>query len=534
MARGLTRRRFAQLAGAAAILGGRLPAFAQTGASSAKTLRLIPQNDLRVLDPIWTTSYSTRNHGYMVFDTLFALDADLQPRPQMVGAYDVSSDGLRYGFTLRDGLKFHDGEPVRAVDCVASLRRWMVRDGLGQSMADAIDEMAPQDDRSFTIRLKSPFPLLLEGLAKVSTLLPVIMPERLAATDPFQQVKEVIGSGPFKFVKDEFEPGHKVVYTKNTEYVPRSEPPSWAAGGKIVKVDRVEWIYIPDYATAAGALMAGEVDWWEQPPADYFPTLSADKNIQLVNANRLGQMTMLRFNQLLPPFDNVKMRQAVLAVTDQKDFMSSISADPENWSVCASFFTCGGPMASDAGSEALTGPRDFAKAKALVAEAGYKGEPIVLLHPTDTLSGNGPGLVAAELMQKLGLNVDVATMDFGELVTRRASKAPSDKGGWNAFATGWVGVENIDPSVNQGLRTNGANAWFGWPSDDKLEALRTAWMVAPSLGERQALAAEIQLRAFEVVPYVPLGKYVTNTALRRNLTGLIVAPPVLMWNIEKT
>jgi peptide/nickel transport system substrate-binding protein len=410
----------------------------------------------------------------------------------------------------------------------------MARDVVGQSLAAVTDEIAPQGDKGFTIRLRSAFPLLVDGLAKVSTLLPVIMPERLAKTDPYTQVTDIVGSGPFKFVKDEFEPGHKVVYVKNTDYVPRGETPSWASGGKVVKVDRVEWIYIPDNATAAAALSAGEVDWWEQPPADYFPTLSADKNIRLVTTNKLGQMTMLRFNQLYPPFDNVKMRQAVLAMTDQKVFMSTISSDPENWSVCASFFTCGGPMASDIGSDALTGPRDFDKARKLVAEAGYKGEKIVLLHATDTVSSDGPGLIAADLMQKLGLNVDIVTMDFGSLVTRRASKDPPDKGGWSVFATGWVGVDLIDPTANQGLRANGEKGWFGWPTDAKLEELRAQWLTAPTLEGRQTIAADIQRRAFEVVPYVPIGKYVTNTAVRRNLTGLIEAPPILMWNVEKT
>jgi peptide/nickel transport system substrate-binding protein len=531
MTRGLTRRRFAESAATFGALSLGLPAFAQGAAT--KVLKYIPQNDLRVLDPIWTTAYSTRNHGYMVFDTLFALDANMKAQPQMVGAYDITPDGLHYSFMLRDGLKFHDGEAVRATDCVASIKRWMARDVLGQSLAAVMDEIASQTDNGFAIRLKTPFPLLIDGLAKVSTLLPVIMPERLAQTDPYTQVTEMIGSGPFKFVKEEFEPGHQVVYARNTDYVSRSEAPSWASGGKVVKVDRVEWVYIPDNATAAAALSAGEVDWWESPPADYFPTLSGDKNIRLVNTNKLGQMTMLRFNQLHPPFDNLKIRQAVLAVTDQKVFMSSISGDAENWSVCASFFTCGGPMASDIGSDALTSPRDVDKAKKLVSEAGYKGEKIVLLHATDTLSSNGPGLIAADIMQKLGLNVDVVTMDFGSLVTRRASKDPPEKGGWSVFATGWVGVDQIDPATNQGLRANGEKGWFGWPTDSKLEELRAQWLTAPTLEARRAIAADIQRRAFEVVPYVPLGKYVTNTAVRTNITWLIEAPPILMWNIEK-
>jgi peptide/nickel transport system substrate-binding protein len=343
----------------------------------------------------------------------------------------------------------------------------------------------------------------------------------------------MIGSGPFRFVAEEFQPGHKVVYVKNADYIPRSEPPSWASGGKVVKVDRVEWISIPDHATVSAALAAGEVDWWEQPPADYFSVLSANPDIAVLNPNALGQMTMLRFNHLWPPFDNVKMRQAVLAVADQKEFMASVAGDPENWAVCPSFFTCGAPMASDAGSEALTGPRDFDKAKRLIAEAGYKGEKIVLLHASDTLSSNAPGLVAADLLRKLGLNVDLQTMDWGNLITRRASKEPPDKGGWNLFSTGWVGVDVVDPSANQALRADGATAWFGWPSDARIEELRAAWMVAPTLDERKTIAAQIQRRAFEVVPYVPIGKYATATAVRKSLTGVIAAPATLMWNVDK-
>jgi peptide/nickel transport system substrate-binding protein len=534
MVQGLTRRRFVQLAAAAGAAGHSIGVRAQSVAGGVKTLRMIPQNDLRVLDPIWTTSYATRNHGYMVYDTLFALNSDMQAQPQMVGAYDISLDKLLYSFALRDGLKFHDGEPVRGVDCIASLKRWMARDALGQPLAVVVEEMASKDDKSFTIRLKSPFPLLLEGLAKVSTILPVIMPERLAKTDPYQQVTEMIGSGPFKFVKGEFEPGHKVVYAKNTDYVPRNEPPSWASGGKVVKVDRVEWIQVPDAATASAALLSGEVDWWEAPPADYFPMLSGDPRVLLANINQLGQTTMLRFNHLHPPFDNVKMRQAILAVADQREFMTAVAGDPENWSICNSFFTCGAPMANEVGAEALTTPRDYEKAKKLIAEAGYKGEKIVLLHSTDTLSGNMTALVAADMFKKLGLNVDLQSMDFGTLVTRRASKEPPEKGGWNVFCTGWVGVDTLDPSTNQGLRSNGDKAWFGWPKDDKIEELRAQWLVAPTLEDRKALAAQIQARAFETIPYVPIGKYATNTALRRSLTGLITAPPILMWNIEKT
>src|SRR5271169_484824 len=528
MAHGMTRREFAIAAGAATLAFG---SKTQAEATSVKTLRFIAASDLRVLDPIWTTAYITRNHGYMVFDTLFALDSKFQPHPQMVGDYSISPDKLLYSFTLRDGLKFHDGQPVRGIDCVASLKRWMVRDSFGQTLSASVDGMTGGEDKSFSIRLKEPFPLLIDALAKVSSLVPFIMPERLAKTDPYQQITEMVGSGPFKFVKEEFEPGHKVVYIKNTDYVPRQEPPSWASGGKVVKVDRVEWLNIPDAMTKAAALNAGEADWWENPPLDIVPVLAANPDITVAPADPLPSSIMVKFNHLLPPFDNVKMRQAILAVADQADFLTALAGDSKNWELCPSFFTCGSPMANDAGSQALTGPRDFAKAKKLIAEAGYKGEKIVVLDAIDQPVAHSQALVVTDLMKKLDLAVELQAMDWGTLVTRRASMEPIDKGGWNIFATGWVGADLLDPAINPTLRTNGKKGHFGWPSDDKIEALRNEWLKATTFDERKKLAAAIQERAFEVVPYIPTGQWKPVTAYHKNLKGVIEAPAYLMWNV---
>src|SRR5437763_923020 len=296
-----TRRDFGKTAASAAIAASVLPSRGRAAPDDKKTLRFIAQSDLRVLDPIWTTAYITRNHGYMVFDTLFAIDAEFAPHPQMVGDYAISADKLTYNFKLRDGLGFHDGSPVRGADCVASIKRWMARDGLGQSLIKAVDEMKPDGDKGFTIKLKEPFPLLLDGLGKVSSLALFVMPERLANTDPFQQVTEMVGSGPFKFVKEEFEPGHRVVYVKNKDYVPRKEPPSWASGGKVVKVDRVEWLYIPDAMTKVAALNNGEADWWENPPLDVVPVLAANPDMTIAPSDPIGNTIMLRFKPLLAP-----------------------------------------------------------------------------------------------------------------------------------------------------------------------------------------------------------------------------------------
>jgi peptide/nickel transport system substrate-binding protein len=526
----MTRREFA--AGAAAASLGVRAAGAAAGAVETNTLRFIAQSDLRVLDPIWTTAYITRNHGYMVFDTLFALDDKFTARPQMVGDYTISPDKLVYRFTLRDGLKFHDGQRVRGSDCTASLERWMARDSLGQTLAAEIAELEGSDGKSFAIRLKSPFPLLINALAKISSLVPFIMPERLAKTDPFEQVTEMVGSGPFKFVKSEFRPGNRVLYVRNADYVPRREPANWASGGKVAKVDRIEWLYIPDHTTAAAALNRGEVDWWENPPLDLVPALGPD--VTVADADPLGSPQMLRFNHLHPPFDNVKMRQAVLAVTNQSDFMTAIAGDQKNWRLCPSYFTCGTPMANHAGSQALTGARDFAGAERLVAEAGYKGEKVVVMDATDVPGPHEQALVVADLMKQIGLTVEIQAMDWGQLVTRRASRKPIAEGGWNVFGTGWIGADMLDPILNQPLRCNGRAAWFGWPSDDAIEALRREWIEASDRKHRQAIAARIQARAFEVVPYIPTGQFTPKTAYRKTLTGVIPAPVILMWNVAKT
>ncbi len=516
---------------AAGLLAASLLAPAAHAQSSGKTIRFIPEADLRSLDPIWTTAYITRNHGYMVYDTLFALDEHFKPQPQMVDTWKVSDDKLTYTFTLRDKLKFHDGQPVRSADCIASLERWMKRDVLGQAMAAAVGEMKAENDKTFSIVLKKPFPLLLEAIGKLSSNVPFIMPERIAKTDANTQITDATGSGPFKFVKEEWVPGNKAVYVKNPDYVPRKEPPSWAAGGKVVKVDRVEWVYIPDSATAAAAINAGEVDWWQQLPPDLVPLLQKNKDVVVANVDPLGSIGIMRFNHLLPPFNNEKMRQALLYVVNQQDVMTVLAGDPKNWKTCYSYYTCGTPMATEA--DALKGKRDPAKAKALIKEAGYKGERIVMMTATDQPIVNSQAQVIAEELRGVGLNVDLQAMDWGTLITRRASKEPIDKGGWNIFFTWFIGPDLANPALSIPLRANGAKAWFGWPTDEKLEALRTQWFEAPDLAAQQKVAAEVQEEAFKEVPYIPTGQFVIPTAYRKNLKGVIVAPVVFLWNVEK-
>ncbi|MEQ1806332.1 MAG: ABC transporter substrate-binding protein, partial [Burkholderiaceae bacterium] len=413
-----------------------------------KVLKFIPQADLRILDPIATTAYITRNHGYMVYDTLFAMDAKFQVTPQMVDKFEISTDKLTYTFSLRDSLKFHDGAPVRSADCIASIERWAKRDALGQKLAEATEAWSAVNDKTFKLKLKKAFPLTLEALAKPSSNVPFIMPERIAKTDPFKNIDDPTGSGPFKMLKAEWVPGNKVVYVKNTDYVPRKEPASWASGGKVVKVDRVEWIYIPDSATAAAALNAGEADWWEQMPPDLIPLLSKNKEITVKNIDPLGSMGMIRFNFLHPPFNNVKLRQALLYAVNQPDYVVAIAGDPKNGNPCYSYFTCGTPLASEVGAEPLKGKRDMDKARQLIKESGYKGEKIVIIDATDQPIVHAQSLLTLDMLKKLGLNAEVQAGDWGTLITRRAVKEPTEKGGWSIFHTWLVGPDMLNPAVD--------------------------------------------------------------------------------------
>jgi peptide/nickel transport system substrate-binding protein len=516
-----------------ALLAFLVPALA-SAEPAQKTLRFIPQADLRSIDPIWTTAYVTRNFGYLVFDTLFALDQNLKPQPQMVEHWKVSDDQLSWHFTLRDALKWHDGQPVRAADCVASIKRWGARDSFGQKLMDAVASITADDDKSFTIALKTPFPLMLNALGKLSSNVPFMMPESLANTDPFKQIPAAIGSGPFKFVAAEWEPGHKAVFVRNPDYVPRSEPPSYAAGGKVAKVDRVEWLYIPDTATAAAALNSGEADWYEQPPHDLLQLFAKNPDVVVKTVDPLGNIGVLRFNQIHPPFDNPKMREAVLNLVNQKDYMEAVAGDEKYWKTCVAIFVCGTPFATEAGADELLHAPNLSRAKDLVAAAGYKGEEIVLLDATDQPAVHAQALVTNETLTRAGLKVRLDANDWGTLITRRASKEPDDKGGWDLFHTWTAAPDMLSPALNAALRGNGDKAWFGWPNDPKLEALIDEWFKAADFEGQKELATAIQVEAYShEIPYVPTGLFQSPTAYRKNLDGIIISPVVFLWNVEK-
>jgi peptide/nickel transport system substrate-binding protein len=521
------RRAF--LAGAAATAAVVTTAPRARAQKKGGTLRFVPHADLKVLDPIWTTGYITRNHGYMIFDTLFAMDAHLRVQPQMVDRYTASPNRMKWTFTLRDGLKFHDGQPVTAEDCVVSLKRWGARDPLGRLLMSSTGRLAAMDRKTFALDLEQPFGLVLEALGKPSSNVPFIMPARLASTDPNEQVKEMVGSGPYRFAAGEWQPGNKVVYLASADYVPRPEPPSGAAGGKRALVDRVEWRYIPDAATASAALEAGEVDYWENIPLDFAPRLEKNPAVTIFVTDPRGSQGWLRPNHLQPPFNNKKARQALLHMVDQKTYLEAVIGHARYYKTCPAIFMCGGtPFETAAGA-----PRqDLEKARTLLKESGYDGRPIVVLDPTDSPYAHAPALVTAELLRKIGANAEIAAMDWSTMLARRANKQPVGQGGWNIFHTWSTSLDVLTPPVHAAIGGAGDKAWFGWPTNEAMEKLRGDFVRQTDPARQKQLAEQIQLMAYDEVPYVSWGQFLVPNAFRKNVQGAVQFGATVLWNIS--
>jgi peptide/nickel transport system substrate-binding protein len=471
----------------------------------------------------------------MVYDTLIATDANFKIQPQMAD-WKVSDDKLTYTFTLRDGLKWHDGAPVTAEDCVASLKRWGKNDGMGQKLMDFTAGIEAPDAKTIVLKLKEPYGLVLETIGKPSSLVPFMMPKRLAETPPGQQIKEQIGSGPFKFVAAEFQPGVKAVYEKNKDYVPRKEPASWTAGGKIVKVDRVEWITMADAQTAVNALQSGDIDFMENPSWDILPVLAANPDLRVEDLNKFGFQTVGRMNFLYPPFDNLKVRRAALMALNQKDVLDGLVGNPKYYRICGAIFICDTPLATDVGSETLVKGNGMAEAKKLLAASGYDGTPIVIMAPGDVVTLKAQPIVAAQLLREAGFKVDVQATDWQTVVTRRASQKPPSEGGWNMFFTNFTSADVANPVAHFPITAKGKNgSWFGWPDDPKEEALRDAFVRASSPDEQKKIAADIQQEVYDQVIYIPLGQYLAPSAWRKSLSGVLDGPATpVFWNIDKS
>ena len=531
----MERRSLLKLAAAGGLMSGLGGLSAPAVAQGSKVLRFVPQANLANFDPIWGTQYVVRNASVMVWDQLYGVNAQLEPQRQMVESESLSDDKLTYTFTLRPGLKWHDGEPVLAKDCVASLSRWAVRDPMGQMVRAIQNELVAVDDRTFRWSLKQPYPKLIMALSKPGTPCPLMMPERIAKTDPFQQITEFVGSGPFRFVRNEWVPGARAVFERFADYVPRSEPADWTSGGKRVMVDRVEWVVMPDPATAAAAIQSGEVDWWENPIADLLPILQRNRNINLDIADPLGNVGAFRMNHLHAPFNDPRARRAVMMALSQEDYMRALVGDNTDlWKTMPSFFTPGTSLYTEVGGDLLKGKRDYDGAKKLLAEAGYKGEPITLLVAQDQPITKAFGDVSADLLKRIGMNVDFVATDWGTVGSRRAVKAPPSQGGWHIFHTWHAGADCTNPAAYSAMRANGEQAWFGWPTNKGVEAARDKWFAAADPAGEQAAVDEMNRLAMQDAMWVPTGFFMSYQAWRKNVSGVVKAPIPFFWNVTKS
>src|SRR5882757_8043411 len=502
--------------------------------AAGKTISAVMHADLRAPGAP-STAYITRDHGYMVYDTLLAMDSNFKIQPQMA-EFKVSDDKLTYTFTLRDGLKWHDGAPVTAEDCVASLKRWGKADGMGQKLMDFTASIEASDAKTITLKLKEPYSLVLESIGKPSSLVPFMMPKRMAEAPTDKPLPELIGSGPFKFLPAEFQAGVKAVFEKNKDYVPRKEQPSWTTGGKVVKVDRVEWITMADAQTAVNALQSGDIDFLEVPSYDILPVLATNKDIKVETPNKLGFQTVGRMNFLLPPFDNVKVRRAALMAMNQKDVLDALIGNPDYFKICGAYFMCGTPLATEVGSESLVKGNGMAEAKKLLAESGYDGTPIVIMAPGDVVTLKAQPIVVAQQLRDAGFKVDVQATDWQTVVTRRASQKSPKEGGWNMFFTNWAAADVVNPVASLPTSGKGKNGgWFGWPEDAKLESMRDAYARSTSPEEQKKIAADIQAHVLDQVIYIPLGQYLAPSVWRKSLSGVLDGPATpIFWNIDKS
>jgi peptide/nickel transport system substrate-binding protein len=528
----LSRRQVVRGA-AAAVTATTLGAPAVHAQKDRQTLRFVAEADLKVLDPVWTTAYITRNHAYLVYDTLFGTDENLQIKPQMVDRTTVSADGMRYTFTLRDGLRWHDGQPVLSEDCVESLKRWGKKDRFGQLLMAHTGKIAPVDKKTFTLELAERFGPVLEALGRTGGNVPFMMPARIASTPPEEQIKEIVGSGPFKFARDEWQPGEQVVYLRNPDYVPRDDPPSGSSGGKYVHLDKVIWQYIPDPWGAADGLAAGEVDWWQEPPLDFAPKIEQNPDLQTFLIDPLGGQGWLRPNWLHPPFNNKMARQALLHMMDQVTYLAYAIGQSEYYRPCYSVFACGGPYATKTGAEPII-EHDLTKARQLVQESGYDGQPIVVLQVTDRPIFNAAAVVTRQRLESIGFKVILKGMDWSTYLVARARKDPPHKGGWNLLHTWFQASDVVNPAVHFALSGAGAQAWYGWPDIPLIEKLTTDWVRETDQAKRKQFAEEIQKVALTEIPYVPWGEWVQPTAFRKNVRGILKFGAPIFWNVRVT
>lgn len=523
-------RRWARVA--VAVLGLAGPGL--VAGARAATLEVAAQTDLSSLDPQGPAATQTYVHGMLVYDTLFAQTEKLATRPQIVGVHEVSADRLVHRITLRPGLLFHDGSPVRTRDVIASLKRWMGLDIVGRTMAADLEALEAVDDQSFVIRMKRPFPVE-QALANSGSGIAAILREQEAIAGAFGRTTPVIGSGPFRFLAEEWLPGARMAYAKHEGYVPRAEPPDGLAGGKVPKLDRIVFRVMPDASTKSSAIQTGEIDFIDSLPFDQAEVLAKRPGLVVGRLSDTFNPFFLRPNSLYPPFDNAKARQALMLAVSQRDYMDVSFVRPEWGQTCLSFFVCGSPNGVTTGSEPFA-KQDLARARALLKESGYKGEKVILLNSHETLFVGLAGDYAAQNLREIGLNIEVAESDWGTFLTRRNNKAEPAKGGWNLFITSVSGSGIYSPLSNSiGDTTCGGRNFAGWACDDTAAQLRDDWIHAPNETRQREVLEALSRRLWEVMPTVVLGQRAQLYAWRSNISGF-VRPPSLVtvfWNIEK-
>ena len=495
-------------------------------ARAAKALTVVLESEVTILDPHFTTAAITRTFGLHVFDTLFAMTDKGEIKPQMVGGYDSSADKLTWTFVLREGLTWHDGAPVTAEDCVASLRRWSVRDPLGKMLMADTATLEASDARTIKLVLKQPFPLLLEVLGKPNAPVPVMMPARLAATPADQRIPEPVGSGPFRFVKDQWRPGNSMLLERNPNYVPRKEAPDFLSGGKDVKIDQLVLRVMPDQSTGANALIAGEIDYMQYLPFDILPVLEQERSVKLLGLGGIHQFQgNFRLNHAFPPFDNPAIRKVMWKLVDQDATLTAIGV-PEKYrsTSCPSFWMCGTPFSTDAGAGAAK--FDISAAKAELKASGYKGEPVIILEVAGSISQTA-SRVLAQNMRDAGFTVEQQPRDWPTVLARRAKKD-----GWSMFPVYSNGTDMFSP-LNHFYVAATCNDFPGWSCDNRIPNLLKAFTNAATLEERKKIAADIQVIAYELVPSLMWGQFTIPAGYRADLKNLIQSSYPMFWQVDR-
>ncbi len=495
-------------------------------ARAARPVVAVLESEVVILDPHMITATISRTFGTLVFDTLFGQNEKGEIKPQMLEGHTASADKLTWSFTLRPGLKWHDGEPVTAADCVASLNRWMPRDPLGRMLQAATATLEATGDSSFRLVLKEPFPMLLDVLGKPNAPLPVMMPRKIITEAGDGRIKTIIGSGPFRFVPARWRPGASMILERNAAYVSRPEPADFLAGGKHVKIDELDLRVMPDANTGSNALMAGEIDYMQFLPFETLEQLERNRNLRVFGAMGIHMYQgNFRLNHAAAPFDNPKVRQVMWKLVDQASILDAIGI-PAKYRIdrCDSFWMCDTPYTTLEGAGAAK--YDIAAAKRELAASGYKGEPVITLNVAGSISETA-GRVLEQAMKEAGFNVQPQQMDWGTVLARRARRE-----GWSMFPVFSNGTDMLNPLTHFYISAT-CGDFPGWSCDQRIPELLKQFTRAEGVEAQRRLAAEIQKAAYDLTPSVMWGQFTRPAGYRNTLKNFIESSYPFFWQVEK-